>query len=82
MFRHQSASCAEGWTRVAGHGCYLYLIEEETWVNASALCEQQPKYRAKLAEVDNMEEAEHLIEGAMFSGTRFALSLPSSLHII
>ncbi len=64
----ESGSCAEGWTRVEGMGCYLYLIDESTWAEASLLCQQQRHYTARLVEVDSVTEAAHLITGAKFSG--------------
>ncbi len=49
-------------------GCYLYLIDESTWSEASLLCQQQRHYTARLVEVDSVTEAAHLITGAKFSG--------------
>ncbi len=49
-------------------GCYLYLIDESTWAEASLLCQQQRHYTARLVEVDSVTEAAHLITGAKFSG--------------
>ncbi len=60
--------CAEGWTRVAGVGCYLYLPEELTWEEASLKCQNRSHYKAKLAEINDEYEAAQLAVGASFSG--------------